>query len=80
MNDSKLVPHTPVTEDEPWGKWSAHVLFMLKLNHSAIESLKEENAALRARLAVAEVRSGFVGLVGGIIPALGVLIYFLVSQ
>ena len=80
MNPSELVPRTPAAEDEPWVKWSAHVLYMVKANHSAIEDLRVENALLRSRIAVAEVRAGFVGLVGGVLPALGVLVYFLVSQ
>lgn len=73
-----------------WNEWSRHVLNELKRLNDVVEDLRgevsglreqnaEQNTQTRADIAGLTVKSGLVGLLGGLFPALGVLIYFLIK-
>ena len=67
-----------------WNEWSRYVLSELKRLNAVVEDLRKEVAAgntmTRADIAGLKVQAGIVGLIGGIIPAVIVFIYFLAGN
>jgi len=75
-----MTPVDPAnTTSNGWNEWSRHVLAELKRLSTAVENLEQGRLADREDIGKLIVKSGLTGLLGGVIPALGVLIYFLVK-
>lgn len=77
--------------EDSWPKWAKHVLLTLQLHTRLLEEVRKEMAECERRsaerdakheasIAALKVQAGLVGLMGGTIPAIAVLIYFLASQ
>ena len=66
-----------------WNEWSRFVLSELKRHNRMLEDGRKEaadrHAKVMAEIAALKVKAGVVGLAGGMIPAVVVLIYFLVG-
>ena len=78
-----------------WNEWSRYVLAKLKELQAELKEARKEAAEAHAKaeaaiaalntetktaLATLNAKSGMVGFLGGMVPAVVVLIYFLVSQ
>ena len=64
-----------------WDKWGAHVLSELSRQNDLIEGLRTELTSMSmqvcAEISALKVKSGVWGLVGGLIPAVGILLILL---
>jgi hypothetical protein len=67
-----------------WNEWSRYVLSELKRLNGVVEELRKEvakgNTETKTSIATLNAKSGLVGFMGGMIPALVVLIYYMVSK
>jgi len=61
-----------------WDKWGAHVLSELGRQNDLIEELRNEltrmSVKVCAEISALNVKSGVWGLIGGLIPAVGILL------
>ena len=62
-----------------WNEWSRYVLSELKRLNRVVEDLGKEIGRNNEITAGLRVQAGIVGLIGGALPAIVILIYFLVK-
>lgn len=81
MNEIRL---PTVDKSNGWNEWSRFVLSELKRLSQEVSDLRKEVSSGHSQTQVAiaslQAKSGLVGFLGGLVPAIAVLIYFLVAQ
>jgi hypothetical protein len=82
MNPPDSLPGA--TTSNGWNEWSRYVLSELKRLNLVVEELRKEvatgNSDTKSAIATLNAKSGLVGFIGGMVPAIVVLIYFLVGK
>jgi hypothetical protein len=63
-----------------WNEWSIHVLAELKRLDSGHARILEKQEQLIREVAALNVKAGVWGLVGGALPALAAVLYFLLKE
>ena len=63
-----------------WKEWSKHVILELKRLNERYEALDSKVTTIMTEIAALKVKAGIWGLMGGLIPAIGVLIWWLVGR
>ena len=63
-----------------WNVWSRHVLKELERLNECMIHLDDEMRKISGELVALRVKSGMWGIIGGALPAVVALIYFLLSK
>lgn len=63
-----------------WNEWSKYVLKELERLNTCQERIEHDIGTIKTEIATLKVRSGVWGGVAGLIPAIGVLIYWVLSR
>ena len=63
-----------------WNQWSKHVLKELERLNEVMERLEAKLNEVEKDLVMLKVKSGVWGLIGGAIPAVSILIMWLVKK
>ncbi len=66
--------------DNGWTEWSKHVLAELKRLNGCVEKIEKVQQDILVEMSALKVKSGVWGLLGGAIPAVIVLIWWIVKN
>ena len=66
--------------DNGWDKYSMMVLSELKQLNSNLNKLAEKFQTLSDKVAKLEVKAGFWGLLGGLIPSMAAILYIALTS
>ena len=65
--------------DDSWKEWSKHVLIGLERLDKSQRDTNKTLGEVKIEIATLKVKSGVWGLIGGVIPAIGVILYALIK-
>jgi len=70
------IPMSP----DGWNEWSRHVLSELERLNTCYERLAEQQNRICVEIARLQVKAGVWGFAAGLLPALGVFLWWLVTK
>jgi hypothetical protein len=63
-----------------WSEWSRYVLKELERLNNCYEGLHKDVGEIKTEIATLKVKASIWGLAGGLIPAVIVLIYYIIEK